>query len=59
MQIVFGNLVGEFNNYFTPGRSTSKSDFDAAIDRMALYLFLLFIGKFVFCYIALVSAAQR
>lgn len=35
MQIIFGNLVGQFNDYFTPGRGESRASFDDTVDRMS------------------------
>lgn len=50
MNIVFGRLVGDFNDYFTPN-AQSKADFLDQIDRMALYMFALFIARFGLNYI--------
>ncbi|KAK3995414.1 putative ABC multidrug transporter [Cladorrhinum sp. PSN332] len=50
MNIVFGRLVGDFNAYFTPSAQT-RTDFLNQIDRMALYMFGLFIARFGLNYI--------
>ncbi|KAK3906663.1 P-loop containing nucleoside triphosphate hydrolase protein [Staphylotrichum tortipilum] len=50
MNIVFGRLVGNFNNYFTPS-AQSIDEFKAQINRMALYMFALFIARFGLNYI--------
>lgn len=50
MNIVFGRLVGDFNNYFTPS-AQSADNFSAQINRMSLYMFALFIARFGLNYI--------
>ncbi|KAK0729065.1 P-loop containing nucleoside triphosphate hydrolase protein [Apiosordaria backusii] len=50
MNIVFGRLIGDFNNYFTPS-AQSQSDFEAQTNKMALYIFGLFIARFGLNYI--------
>lgn len=52
MNIVFGALVGSFNNYFIPGSGVSATEFRAGVSRNALYIVYLFIGKFVLAYIS-------
>ncbi|KAF4967770.1 hypothetical protein FSARC_4744 [Fusarium sarcochroum] len=47
MNVVFGQFVGNFTDYFLPTSTTSKSDFDSNIDRLALYMFFLFLGRFI------------
>ncbi|KAF2835687.1 leptomycin B resistance protein pmd1 [Patellaria atrata CBS 101060] len=53
MNIVFGQLVGDFANYFTEGTSVTKEEFKDAINKNTLYILYLFIGKFVLSYISL------
>lgn len=53
MNIIFGRLVGDFNNFFIPGTRTTKDQFLASVDRNALYIFYLFLGKFVLGYISI------
>ncbi|KAF2193244.1 lipid A export ATP-binding/permease protein-like protein msbA [Zopfia rhizophila CBS 207.26] len=55
MNIVFGNLVGDFTGYFVPGTTITKQQFQASINKNALYIFLLFIGKFVLSYISMLA----
>jgi len=50
MNIVFGRLVGDFNRYFSSDPQ-SQADFEAQVDRMALYMFALFIARFSLNYI--------
>ena len=50
MNVVFGRLVGDFNNYFTPS-AQSADDFSTQINRMSLYMFALFIARFGLNYI--------
>ncbi|KAG5777540.1 hypothetical protein H9Q73_008791 [Fusarium xylarioides] len=47
MNVVFGQFVGNFTEYFMPGSTTSQSDFNNSIDKLALYMFALFLGRFV------------
>ncbi|KAM0218810.1 hypothetical protein ACHAPQ_005943 [Fusarium lateritium] len=47
MNVVFGQFVGNFTDYFLPGSTTSQSDFNSDIDRLALYMFFLFLGRLV------------
>lgn len=35
MNIVFGNLVGNFNGYFTPGNNASVGQFKSTVDSAA------------------------
>lgn len=34
MNIVFGNMVGEFNGYFTDDSSTTEAEFKSAISKL-------------------------
>jgi ATP-binding cassette, subfamily B (MDR/TAP), member 1 len=54
MNIVFGNLVGQFNTFGNPDSSTTESDFRSEVDRFSLIIFGLFLAKFVLCYISMV-----
>ncbi|KAI0007485.1 P-loop containing nucleoside triphosphate hydrolase protein [Xylariaceae sp. FL0662B] len=51
MNVVFGKLVGNFTSYALPASSLTQEEFRSALDRNALYLFLLFIARFVLTYI--------
>jgi hypothetical protein len=55
MNIVFGNLVGQFNTFGNPDSSTTESDFRNEVDRFSLIIFGLFLAKFVLCYVSMVS----
>ncbi|KOS46074.1 hypothetical protein ACN38_g2997 [Penicillium nordicum] len=68
MNIVFGELVGSFSDYFLPDSTTSESEFKASVNRLSLYIVYLFIAKFVLTYFSMycfrvtslrVSAALR
>ncbi|KAF2657765.1 ABC multidrug transporter [Lophiostoma macrostomum CBS 122681] len=52
MNIVFGQLVGSFTGYFTVGSGVTEDQFRAGVNRNALYIFCLFIGKFCLGYIS-------
>jgi ATP-binding cassette subfamily B (MDR/TAP) protein 1 len=52
MTIVFGKLVGSFTSYFTEGSGVTEEEFRHGVDRNALYLFLLFIAKFILGYVS-------
>ncbi|KAF2472924.1 P-loop containing nucleoside triphosphate hydrolase protein [Lindgomyces ingoldianus] len=53
MNVVFGNLVGDFTGYFIPGSSVTKHQFQSAVNKNALYITYLFIGKFALSYISM------
>ncbi|KAK5195321.1 hypothetical protein LTR72_007375 [Exophiala xenobiotica] len=53
MNIVFGHLVGDFNGYFIPGSNVTKAEFKTSVANNALYIFYLFIGKFVLTYVSM------
>lgn len=55
MNVVFGHLVGDFNEYFIPGSGVSKGEFLAGVSRNALFIVYLFIAKFVLGYISTYS----
>jgi len=48
-------LVGVFTEYFIPGTTVTQSEFQAEINKLALYIVYLFIGKFVLSYLAMVG----
>ncbi|KAK1752390.1 putative ABC multidrug transporter [Echria macrotheca] len=50
MNILFGRLIGGFNAYALPG-AESQSSFEATLDKLALYMFALFIARFGLDYI--------
>ncbi|KAF3055621.1 Multidrug resistance protein 1B [Daldinia childiae] len=51
MNVVFGALVGDFNGYFLPVPTQTEAQFRASLNRNALYIFILFIARFVLTYI--------
>ncbi|RAH47361.1 ABC transporter ATP-binding protein [Aspergillus brunneoviolaceus CBS 621.78] len=53
MNIVFGNMVGEFNGYFTDDSSTTEAEFKSAISKLSLYIVYLFIAKFALTYFSM------
>ncbi|KAH9894553.1 P-loop containing nucleoside triphosphate hydrolase protein [Xylariomycetidae sp. FL2044] len=70
MNIIFGQLVGQFSQYFREGAGDmTRSDFERLLDRQALYIVALFLGRWVlnavnkFCFrmigIRLSSAVRR
>ncbi|KAK4236760.1 P-loop containing nucleoside triphosphate hydrolase protein [Achaetomium macrosporum] len=50
MNVVFGRLVGDFTDYFTPN-AQSADEFTSQVNRMSLYIFALFIARFGLNYI--------
>lgn len=52
MNIVFGKLVGSFTGYFTLESGVTEKEFRTSVDRNALYIFCLFIGKFCLGYVS-------
>lgn len=52
--MVLGELVGNFTNYFIPGTTVTKDEFQAEINRLSLFIVYLFIGKFVMSYLSMV-----
>ncbi|KAF1996643.1 leptomycin B resistance protein pmd1 [Amniculicola lignicola CBS 123094] len=55
MNIVFGQLVGDFANYFIPGNNVTKQEFQAAVNKNARYILYLFIAKFAMSYISMLT----
>ncbi|KAF1934701.1 P-loop containing nucleoside triphosphate hydrolase protein [Clathrospora elynae] len=55
MNVVFGQLVGNFTNYFTLGTTVTQDEFQAEVNRLALIIFYLFIAKLVMSYISLLT----
>ncbi|KAI2615648.1 P-loop containing nucleoside triphosphate hydrolase protein [Hypoxylon sp. NC1633] len=51
MNVVFGALVGDFSGYFLPQPTTSEAEFRVSLNRNALYIFILFLGRFVLTYV--------
>lgn len=55
MNVVFGQLVSHFRDYFVAGSTVTKHEFQDELDTLALYMVYLFIGKFVLSYIAMLT----
>jgi ATP-binding cassette subfamily B (MDR/TAP) protein 1 len=55
MTVIFGNLQGTFQAYFTPGTTMSYDDFVDEMSRLVLYFVYLAIGEFVTAYVATVG----
>lgn len=53
MNVVFGHLVGSFNNYFLPGSTVTTTQYLSSVSTNALYIFFLFLGKFILGYISI------
>jgi len=55
MNIVFGQLVNQFTDYFLPGTTVTKHEFQSAVNKQALYIVYLFIAKFFLSYISMIT----
>ncbi|CZS91522.1 probable leptomycin B resistance protein pmd1 [Rhynchosporium agropyri] len=53
MNIVFGKLVGNFSNYFIPGSTTTKKEFQDTINRLTLFIVYLFIARWILSYFSM------
>ncbi|KAH6629396.1 lipid A export ATP-binding/permease protein-like protein msbA [Boeremia exigua] len=53
MNIVFGQLVGVFTDYFVPGTEVTRAEFQAEINTLTLYIVYLFVAKFVLSYVSM------
>ncbi|KAI1335902.1 P-loop containing nucleoside triphosphate hydrolase protein [Xylariaceae sp. FL0016] len=51
MNVVFGGLVNSFNGYFQDPPTATREEFQATLNRFSLYIFLLFIARFILTYI--------
>jgi ATP-binding cassette subfamily B (MDR/TAP) protein 1 len=49
-----GQLVGTFTDYFLPVPTVTRDEFQANINKLALYIVYLFIAKFVLSYVSMV-----
>lgn len=45
MNIIFGQLVGQFADYFRDTSTTSRAEFERLLNKQALYILALFIGR--------------
>ncbi|EMD66015.1 hypothetical protein COCSADRAFT_35945 [Bipolaris sorokiniana ND90Pr] len=55
MNVVFGQLVGSFTNYFIPGTTVTSRQFQAEVNELTIYLVYLFIAKFFLSYISMLT----
>ena len=53
MNVVFGQLVGTFTDYFLPNTTVTKQKFQSEVNKLALYIVYLFIAKFFLSYISM------
>lgn len=53
MNVVFGNLVGDFGNYFIPNTTTTKAQFEHSLNKQTLYIVYLFIARWILSYFSL------
>jgi ATP-binding cassette subfamily B (MDR/TAP) protein 1 len=51
MNVIFGQLVGQFNDYGTPDTTQTQGDFEALLNKQTIYLLALFVGRFGLSYI--------
>ncbi|GKT65417.1 ABC transporter [Colletotrichum tofieldiae] len=51
MNVILGQLVGQFVGYFQEPPTLSRSDFERLLDKQALYLLGLFLGRFCLSYV--------
>ncbi|KAI0401024.1 P-loop containing nucleoside triphosphate hydrolase protein [Xylaria palmicola] len=51
VNIIFGRLVNQFNGYFLDPPTLTRDQFQGNLNRNALYLFLLFLGRFILAYL--------
>ncbi|CAD0020286.1 unnamed protein product [Aureobasidium pullulans] len=47
MNVVFGQLTGQFTNYYAESSAMSRDDFERILNRQALYIMALFLGRWV------------
>ncbi|KAL9113721.1 MAG: hypothetical protein Q9227_002166 [Pyrenula ochraceoflavens] len=53
MNIFFGRLATDFTTFSIPGSGFGKTQLETAINRNSLYIFILFIAKFILAYISM------
>ncbi|KAM0278392.1 hypothetical protein ACHAQH_005214 [Verticillium albo-atrum] len=51
MNVIFGQLVSQFTGYFSSPPTTTRSEFEALLDKQALYIMALFLGRLTLTYI--------
>ncbi|KAI9653220.1 MAG: hypothetical protein M1821_007651 [Bathelium mastoideum] len=55
MNVVFGHLVGVFNDFYNPESGRTRSDFTSSINKYVLYLVCLFASRLSLDYIAILG----
>jgi ATP-binding cassette subfamily B (MDR/TAP) protein 1 len=45
MNVVFGQLAGQFTDYYSESSALTRDDFDRILNRQALYIMALFLGR--------------
>ncbi|KAI1311404.1 multidrug resistance protein [Xylaria venustula] len=51
VNIIFGRLVNQFNGYFLVPPTLTRDQFQANLNRNALYLFVIFLARFTLAYL--------
>ncbi|KAI0535827.1 multidrug resistance protein [Xylaria digitata] len=51
VNIIFGRLVNQFNGYFLDPPQSTREEFQASLNRQALYLFIIFLVRFTLSYL--------
>ncbi|OLN88148.1 Leptomycin B resistance protein pmd1-like protein 1 [Colletotrichum chlorophyti] len=51
LNVIFGQLVNEFNGFMAQDGSSSNDEFKRMADKQALYLFILFLARFALNYV--------
>jgi len=60
MNIIFGKLVGSFNDYAGPNaQAQMQQDFDDTLNQQSLYMLALFVARFGLNYINKVRRSQK
>lgn len=47
MNVIFGQLVNQFTNYFRDSSTVTQEDFERLLTRQALYIMALFLGRWI------------
>ncbi|KAF2732133.1 leptomycin B resistance protein pmd1 [Polyplosphaeria fusca] len=55
MNVVLGQLVGDFTGYFVPNSGVDRDEFQASVNKNALLFVYIFIGRFALSYISMVG----
>ncbi|APA05673.1 hypothetical protein sscle_01g004430 [Sclerotinia sclerotiorum 1980 UF-70] len=55
MNVVFGELVGDFSGFYNPDSDETKKMFTSAINQNVIYMLYLFLGRLVLDYVAVLG----